>query len=79
MMLRRWRRRTWECDGDGNGRSDRERGITLVKGDCKGLCGRGVERATIRNIKQNLLFAFLYNAIGIPIAAGALYRRLDGC
>jgi Cu+-exporting ATPase len=49
-------------------------GITLLKGD---LCGivraRKLSRATIRNIKQNLLFAFLYNALGIPIAAGILF------
>jgi Cu+-exporting ATPase len=48
--------------------------ITLVKGD---LCGIAVARAlsqdTVRNMKQNLLFAFLYNALGIPIAAGVLY------
>jgi len=49
-------------------------GITLVKGDLQGIVrARKLSRATIRNIKQNLLFAFLYNAIGIPIAAGALY------
>ena len=49
-------------------------GITLVKGDLRGIVrARKLSRATIRNIKQNLLFAFLYNAIGIPIAAGALY------
>jgi Cu+-exporting ATPase len=49
-------------------------GITLLRGD---LCGivraRKLSRATVRNIKQNLLFAFLYNALGIPIAAGVLY------
>jgi len=49
-------------------------GITLVKGDLRGIVrARKLSRATIRNIKQNLAFAFLYNAIGIPIAAGALY------
>jgi Cu+-exporting ATPase len=49
-------------------------GITLVKGDLRGIVrARKLSRATIRNIKQNLFFAFLYNAIGIPIAAGALY------
>jgi Cu+-exporting ATPase len=49
-------------------------GITLVKGDLHGIVGaRKLSRATVRNIKQNLLFAFLYNAIGIPIAAGVLY------
>ncbi len=49
-------------------------GITLVKGDLRGIVrARKLSRATIRNIKQNLAFAFLYNAIGIPIAAGAFY------
>jgi Cu+-exporting ATPase len=49
-------------------------GITLVKGDLRGIVrARKLSRATIRNIKQNLLFAFLYNAIGIPIAAGVFY------
>jgi len=49
-------------------------GITLVKGDLRGIVrARKLSRATIRNIKQNLWFAFLYNVIGIPIAAGVLY------
>jgi Cu+-exporting ATPase len=49
-------------------------GITLLKGDLRGIVrAHRLSRATIRNIKQNLLFAFLYNALGIPIAAGALY------
>ena len=49
-------------------------GITLVKGDLRGIVrARKLSRATVRNIKQNLLFAFLYNVIGIPIAAGVLY------
>jgi Cu+-exporting ATPase len=49
-------------------------GITLVKGDLQGIVrARKLSRATIRNIKQNLAFAFLYNVIGIPIAAGVFY------
>ena len=49
-------------------------GITLVKGDLRGIVrARKLSRATIRNIKQNLAFAFLYNAIGMPIAAGVFY------
>jgi Cu+-exporting ATPase len=49
-------------------------GITLIKGDLRGIIrARKLSRATIRNIKQNLAFAFLYNAIGIPIAAGVFY------
>ncbi len=49
-------------------------GLTLLKGDLRGVV-RGVKlaRATMRNIKQNLFFAFFYNAIGVPIAAGVLY------
>jgi Cu+-exporting ATPase len=49
-------------------------GVTLVKGDLAGLArARALSRATMRNIRQNLLFAFVYNVIGVPIAAGALY------
>jgi len=49
-------------------------GITLLQGDLRGIVrARKLSRATIRNIKQNLAFAFVYNAIGIPIAAGAFY------
>ena len=49
-------------------------GITLLKGDLRGILrARKLSRATISNIKQNLLFAFIYNALGIPIAAGVLY------
>ena len=49
-------------------------GITLVKGDLTGIVqARVLSRATMRNIRQNLFLAFIYNVIGIPIAAGALY------
>ena len=49
-------------------------GITLVKGDLAGIArARSLSRATMRNIRENLVFAFAYNIIGIPIAAGALY------
>ena len=48
--------------------------VTLVKGDLRGILRAiNLSRATMRNIKQNLFFAFLYNALGIPIAAGVLY------
>jgi Cu+-exporting ATPase len=49
-------------------------GITLVKGDLAGIVrARKLSRATMKNIRQNLFFAFIYNSIGIPIAAGILY------
>ena len=49
-------------------------GITLLKGDLNGIVrARTLAQATIRNIKQNLFFAFVYNAVGVPVAAGVLY------
>jgi P-type Cu+ transporter len=49
-------------------------GVTLVKGDLRGIVrARRLSRITLRNIKQNLFFAFIYNAAGVPIAAGVLY------
>ncbi len=49
-------------------------GVTLVKGDLRGIVrARRLSRATMRNIRQNLFFAFAYNALGVPIAAGVLY------
>ena len=49
-------------------------GVTLVKGDLRGIArARRLSQATVRNIRQNLFFAFVYNAAGIPIAAGVLY------
>lgn len=48
--------------------------VTLVKGDLRGIAvARTLSVSTVRNMKQNLMFAFLYNALGIPIAAGVLY------
>lgn len=48
--------------------------VTLVKGDLRGIVRAiRLSRATMKNIKQNLFFAFLYNALGIPIAVGAHY------
>jgi Cu+-exporting ATPase len=49
-------------------------GITLVQGDLRGIVrARRLSRGTMRNIRQNLFFAFIYNVLGVPIAAGALY------
>jgi Cu+-exporting ATPase len=49
-------------------------GITLVQGDLRGLVrARRLSRATMRNIRQNLFFAFVYNVLGVPVAAGVLY------
>jgi Cu+-exporting ATPase len=49
-------------------------GVTLVKGDLRGIArARSLSRRTMRNIKQNLFFAFVYNAAGVPVAAGVLY------
>jgi Cu+-exporting ATPase len=52
-------------------------GITLVRGDLRGIVrARRLSRATVRNIRQNLFLAFVYNAIGVPVAAGVLYPVL---
>lgn len=49
-------------------------GVTWVKGDLTGIVrARRLSRATLRNIRQNLFFAFVYNSLGVPIAAGLLY------
>jgi P-type Cu+ transporter len=49
-------------------------GVTLVKGDLRGIArARRLSRATMRNIRQNLFFAFIYNSLGVPVAAGVLY------
>ena len=49
-------------------------GVTLVKGDLRGVArARKLSRSVMRNIKQNLFFAFVYNSLGVPIAAGVLY------
>ncbi len=52
-------------------------GITLIKGDLRGIArARRLSRATMRNIRQNLFLAFVYNAVGVPVAAGVLYPFL---
>ena len=49
-------------------------GITLLRGDLRGILrARRLSQATMRNIRQNLFFAFVYNALGVPLAAGILY------
>jgi Cu+-exporting ATPase len=60
--------------GTGTDVAMKSAGLTLVKGDLRGIIrARRLSRATMRNIKQNLFWAFVYNALGVPIAAGALY------
>jgi Cu+-exporting ATPase len=52
-------------------------GITLLKGDLRGIVrARRLSRATMRNIRQNLFLAFVYNAVGVPVAAGVLFPLL---
>ena len=60
--------------GTGTDVAMKSAGITLVKGDLKGIVrARRLSQSTMRNIRQNLFFAFIYNSIGIPVAAGVLY------
>jgi Cu+-exporting ATPase len=63
--------------GTGTDVAMKSAGVTLVKGDLKGIArARRLSRATIRNVKQGLFFAFVYNMLGVPIAAGVLYPSL---
>jgi Cu+-exporting ATPase len=49
-------------------------GVTLIKGDLRGIVrARRLSRATMRNIRENLIWAFVYNVLGVPVAAGVLY------
>jgi Cu+-exporting ATPase len=60
--------------GTGSGVALESAGITLVRGDLRGILrARKLSRATMRNIRQNFFFAFGYNTLGVPLAAGVLY------
>ena len=60
--------------GSGTDVAMQSAGITLVKGDLRGIVRAiNLSHLTMRNIKQNLFFAFVYNSVGVPIAAGILY------
>jgi Cu+-exporting ATPase len=60
--------------GTGTDVAMKSAGVTLVKGDLRGIArARRLSRATMRNVKQGLFFAFVYNVLGVPIAAGVLY------
>lgn len=61
--------KNYSCQSSTQGRKFR-----LVKGDLRGIAtARKLSEATVRNMKENLLFAFLYNGLGVPVAAGVLY------
>lgn len=63
--------------GSGTDVAMQSAGIVLIKGDLRGIAkARRLSRATMRNIRQNLFFAFIYNALGVPLAAGLLYPFL---
>jgi Cu+-exporting ATPase len=60
--------------GSGTGVAMESAGVTLVRGDLRGIVrARRLSRAVMRNIRQNLFFAFIYNSLGVPVAAGVLY------
>jgi len=60
--------------GTGTDVATESAGVTLVQGDLRTIArARALSRATMRNIRQNLFLAFVYNAVGVPVAAGVLY------
>jgi Cu+-exporting ATPase len=60
--------------GSGTDVAIKSAGVTLVRGDLAGIVrARTLSRRVMRNIRQNLFFAFVYNSVGVPIAAGVLY------
>ena len=63
--------------GNGSDIAIESTGVVLVKGDLRGIVrARKLSKATMKNIRQNLVFAFLYNSLGVPVAAGVLYPFL---
>lgn len=68
------RGRRWIAIGTGTDVAMEGARLTLVKGDLRGIAhARRLSKATMRNIRQNLFLAFVYNALGVPVAAGVLY------
>ena len=68
------RGRCRHCHGHGHRHRHRDAGLTLLSGDLAGIVrARRLSQATLRNIRQNLFLAFMYNAVGVPVAAGVLY------
>jgi Cu+-exporting ATPase len=60
--------------GNGSDIAIESTGVVLVKGDLRGIVrAQKLSKATMQNIRQNLVFAFLYNSLGVPVAAGVLY------
>jgi len=60
--------------GTGTDVAIKSAGVTLLRGDLEGIVrARRLSRAVMQNIRQNLFFAFVYNALGVPVAAGLLY------